>query len=203
MRIQSIAAVILIASATACGSDRSTGTAPSVSKVVIADIISAITPGKSLQLAVFAFDQAGALIVNPGAFVWTSSSPSVATVNQTGVVAAVAAGATSISATLGGATGTMNVVVSALTAATKDTVVTLPATFVPNIVNITVGQSVTFVIGGQYSHNVIFKTTNPPGSPADIQEVTNRVFARTFSARGTFNFDCTIHPGMSGQIVVQ
>lgn len=203
MRIRSYAAIVLIAAAAGCGSDSGTTTAaPTVGKIVIADILTAINPGKSLQLAVFAFNPSGQLLVNPGTFVWTSSVASVASVSQTGVVTAVAPGATTVSAALGGATGTITVVVSALTTSTKDTVVTLPATFIPNIVTIALGQSVTFVFGGGIAHNVIFKTS-PAGAPADIQNATNLVFTRTFNTRGTFNYDCTVHPGMSGQVIVQ
>lgn len=202
MRIRSFAAIAVIAAAASCGSDKPTGTAPAVATIIIADIRTLLNPGMSLQLAVFAFNQNGELIVNPGTFVWTSSAPSVATVSQVGIVTSLAAGSTTISAALGGATGTMNVVISAPTPATKDTIVTLPNTFSPNIVTIKAGQSVTFLFAGDV-HNVIFNPANPPGSPADILDTKNLAFTRTFNAKGTFGYDCRIHPGMSGQVVVQ
>ena len=49
-------------------------------------------------------------------------------------------------------------------------------------------------------HNVIF--VSRPGVPSDIQQTQNIIIARTFATAGTFPFDCTIHPGMSGQITV-
>ncbi|MEP6618373.1 MAG: Ig-like domain-containing protein [bacterium] len=203
MRLRSLAALVMIAASANCGSDSGTGTTPTIAAIVIANVLTAVNPGNTLQLVVFAFGPSGELLISPGAFNWTSSSTSVATVSQTGVVTAVAAGTTTISASLGGATGTMDIVVSAKTAATKDTVSTLPVAFVPNITTIALGQSVTWVFGGGIAHNVIFKTGNPPGSPPDIQNATNLVFVRTFNSRGTFTYDCTVHPGMSGQVLVQ
>ena len=41
------------------------------------------------------------------------------------------------------------------------------------------------------------------GYPADINVVRDQVVARTFSAKGTFSYTCTVHPGMNGEIVVQ
>ena len=205
MRIRPFAVLVALATLASCGSDGgTTSIGPAVSKVVMADVNSALVPGKTVQLVVFAFNASGTVLVNPGTFAWSSSAPSVATISQTGVLSAVTAGSTVIAAALGGVSGAQNIVVSVLTAATKDTVYALPNTFVPNIVNISVGQAVTFVFAGAEPHNAIFRrSTNPAGSPTDILIVTNQVLSRMFSAKGTFNFDCTVHPGMTGQVVVQ
>jgi plastocyanin len=72
-------------------------------------------------------------------------------------------------------------------------------TFSPFSTTIGVGGTVTFRITG-VPHNVIFSA---PGSPANVNVVSNTDVSRTFSTRGTFPYDCTVHPGMSGQIVVQ
>jgi plastocyanin len=72
-------------------------------------------------------------------------------------------------------------------------------TFSPPFTTISVGSSVRFEIRGA-AHNVIFST---PGAPANVNVVTNTDATRTFNARGTFPYDCTVHPGMSGEIIVQ
>ena len=75
--------------------------------------------------------------------------------------------------------------------------------FSPFSTTISVGGTVTFHISGSpEGHNVIFgKSTQ--GAPADINVVISATVARTFNTRGTFSYDCTVHPGMTGQVVVQ
>ena len=72
-------------------------------------------------------------------------------------------------------------------------------TFSPPFTTILVGKSVRWEIRGA-AHNVIFST---PGAPANINIITNADATRTFNTRGTFPYDCTVHPGMSGEIIVQ
>ena len=50
------------------------------------------------------------------------------------------------------------------------------------------------------AHNVTFTSS---GAPANIPDATNTQVARTFPNAGTFNYQCTIHPGMNGRVVVQ
>jgi plastocyanin len=80
-------------------------------------------------------------------------------------------------------------------------VVSMPGfSFSPFTTNVTVGGSVVFDFPNE-PHNVIFD--NVAGAPQDIQQSVNRRVTRTFAVRGTFPYDCTLHPGMSGQVVVQ
>lgn len=82
-----------------------------------------------------------------------------------------------------------------------DSIVSMPGfSFVPFTLNIKVGGTVIFDFPAE-SHNVIFAKL--PGAPQDIQETVNRQVARTFNVAGGFPYDCTIHPGMRGVIVVQ
>jgi plastocyanin len=72
--------------------------------------------------------------------------------------------------------------------------------FSPFSTVIPVGGTVRFNISGD-QHNVIFGAVS--GAPANVNVVQNVIVARTFTTRGTFPYDCTVHPGMSGQVVVQ
>jgi Plastocyanin len=72
--------------------------------------------------------------------------------------------------------------------------------FSPFSTVIPVGGTVRFNISGD-QHNVIFSSV--AGAPANVNVVQNVVVSRTFTTRGTFAYDCTVHPGMSGQVVVQ
>jgi plastocyanin len=73
-------------------------------------------------------------------------------------------------------------------------------TFSPFTTNITVGGTVIFDFPSE-PHNVIFERRT--GAPTDIQATTNRTVSRVFSLAGSFPFDCTLHPGMSGQVIVR
>lgn len=72
--------------------------------------------------------------------------------------------------------------------------------FSPFSTVVAVGGTVRFNISGD-QHNVIFSRV--AGAPPDVNVVRNVVVSRTFTTRGTFTYDCTVHPGMSGQVVVQ
>jgi plastocyanin len=72
-------------------------------------------------------------------------------------------------------------------------------TFTPTQVTIRVNQSVLFDFPAD-QHNVIFAQRT--GKPADIPVTANTQVTRTFSTAGTFPYDCTLHPGMSGSIIV-
>jgi plastocyanin len=79
-------------------------------------------------------------------------------------------------------------------------VVSMPGfTFSPFTTTIKVGKGVQFDFPSE-AHNVIFEKKT--GVPSDIQVVLNTKVTRTFNTVGTFPYDCTIHPGMSGQVIV-
>jgi plastocyanin len=50
-------------------------------------------------------------------------------------------------------------------------------------------------------HDVAFKAT--PGAPANINVTKTGTASRVFTARGNFHYDCFVHPGMQGDIIVQ
>jgi plastocyanin len=90
--------------------------------------------------------------------------------------------------------------------APRDSVFMPGNSFSPFSLSVKVGQSVAWVFPRD-AHNVIFPKgaggqTVPPGAPADILPTTNRVVTRRFDAAGTFPYDCTLHAGMKGEVVV-
>jgi plastocyanin len=73
--------------------------------------------------------------------------------------------------------------------------------FTPSKVTLTVGGTVTFAFGG-VGHNVFFDN-DPAGAPANIGGVNaNASVQRTFAVAGVYNYNCHIHPGMRGTVVV-
>lgn len=156
--------------------------------------------GQSMQLV--ATPLTGTGTVTSGSATWSSSASAVASVSANGLVTAVAAGTATITATVSGRTGTATITVSggggALPLAAE---VTMPGnTFSPFLTTIGVGGTVTFRFGS-VDHNVIFALFT--GRPTDIQITRNVNIGRTFNTKGLFPYDCTVHPGMSGQIEVK
>ena len=89
----------------------------------------------------------------------------------------------------------------ASSSATNATVNATPSiTFNPSPVHVAAGTTVTFAFGS-VGHNVFFDTT--PGAPADIDGTNaDTSVTRTFSTPGTYVYNCHIHPGMSGTVIV-
>jgi plastocyanin len=79
------------------------------------------------------------------------------------------------------------------------TVTMLPNSFIPFTTTIVVGGSVVFEFPAD-PHNVIFARLT--GAPADIPATTSESVSRRFDLPGTFPFECRLHPGMEGEVVV-
>ena len=155
-----------------------------------------LTPGNSVQLTAVPKDANGALFNTT--VIWSSSN-SAASVSSSGLVLGVAAGVATISAKSGAITGTINVFVgSGSFPLTQD--IDMPGlSFSPLQADIAQGGVVRFNFPA-LAHNVIFGGAT--GAPADIGVSSSTTVSRTFLAKGTFNYTCTIHPGMSGVIIV-
>ena len=73
--------------------------------------------------------------------------------------------------------------------------------FSPQSVTIPRTGSVTWTNSTGLLHNVTF--TPATGVPADIPSYSSGSQARDFNTVGTFAYQCTLHSGMSGTVVVQ
>jgi plastocyanin len=171
-----------------------------VSRVTIVASATSLLVGQSLQLGVDARSVTGVPIGAPGPVTWRSSDTRVATVDDAGRLSAVAPGTTNVSATVAGVSGTTAFTVA--TGVVQEADVFTPGNvFSPFRVTLAVGGTVRFHITG-VPHNVVF-AAGQAGAPANINLVSNVTIARVFPVRGSFAYDCTVHPGMSGQVVVQ
>ena len=68
--------------------------------------------------------------------------------------------------------------------------------FSPKNLQASAGQTVTWTWVGNASHNVTFTDGTESGNKID------GTFQRLFQATGTFNYQCTTHPGMTGSVVI-
>ena len=163
-----------------------------------------IPPGGTQQLTATARDAGGAPIAGVPGVTFTSSDEGKAQVSPSGLVTGVAAGTATITAALNRdnvtrtATSTITVGQSsfplAMTVEATDV-----NTFVPATVNIARTGTVTWDFGS-VMHNVTFASNAPPGG--NIPNTTNALVARTFPTAGTYGYQCTLHAGMNGTVVV-
>jgi plastocyanin len=84
-------------------------------------------------------------------------------------------------------------------------VFTIGDVFSPSFVTIAVGDTVRFNFAGgsdAMGHDVTFNAT-PASHPANIVVTKTGTVSRVFTNRGTFHYNCFVHPGMSGDVMVQ
>lgn len=162
--------------------------------------------GNTQAITVSAYDTQNALIVNPGTPTFSVSPSGVAEVDGQGVVLAVSQGSATVNVSLTVGTVTKTAAVAVNVTGTLPSSADVIAssgdyTFTPKNVAIARGGSVTWTFGG-LEHTVTF--TNTAGAPASINSGGySTAISRTFTAAGNFAYNCTLHQGMSGQVVVR
>ena len=72
--------------------------------------------------------------------------------------------------------------------------------FIPQTAAVSRGGTVTWQFGA-ITHNVTFTGGQPTGG--NVPNTTNTTAQRVFPNAGSFPYNCTIHPGMTGTITVQ
>jgi plastocyanin len=164
-----------------------------------------LTAGESRTISVSAVDTQGNPI--PGiAPTFTSANVAIAEVSSAGVVMAVAAGSTqvNVSVTVGSLTKTATVAVAVSGSLSSTASVTADAggySFTPDRVIIAQNGTVTWQFGA-LEHNVTFLGT-APGTPQSIGNSYGVQVSRTFTAKGNFSYQCSIHAGMNGEVLVR
>ena len=193
MRTAAILAAMLVL--TACGA--SDPDPPAVFNVVITAPKQTIAVGEAVQLTTTARDVNG-VTIGSAKITYAATPGTIVSVNSAGRVIGIAPGSGTITATSGSIASPPFLIT--VTSGSVAAVVTMQAnTFTPAQTTIKVGQSVLFDFPAD-QHNVIFAQRT--GKPADIPTTAGQGVTRTFSTAGTFPYDCTLHPGMSGQVIV-
>jgi plastocyanin len=204
MVLMSGAIAAIIALGCGGGSDGSTEPASSVlTRVEIRPASSSIyttAPQNTVQLTVDAKDQFGAFLTGLGSPSFSSDNQAVASVASDGVVLGKTAGTAQVTASLtaGGVTRTATTTITVLVPPPTASVTAPDFTFVPLDVHVQSGGVVTWSIGAIH-HSIVFTT---PDSPPDVPELLNASANRTFTSAGTYQYHCSIHPSMTGTVVV-
>ena len=158
-----------------------------------------VTVGSTLTLIASPRDQNGNAIA--ATVTWSSDATNVATVTSSGLVNGVAAGSANITVSSGGVKGTAAITVTAAAVfpSNVDVNATATNTFTPATIDIARNGTVNWIFAS-VTHNVNFGGTGPTGG--NIGNTANATVSRTFTVAGTFNYQCTLHGGMTGQVIV-
>lgn len=74
--------------------------------------------------------------------------------------------------------------------------------FAPSVVQAKVGSlTLTFANTGQVPHNLVFDDS-ALGRTSTVDGGSKQVLTLTLAKAGTYAFQCTFHPGMTGKVVV-
>lgn len=165
-----------------------------------ASTLFSVAPGNVVQLTVVPKDQNGDDMTGLGAASFSSADEAVATVGADGMVTAEGAGTTQITASMtdGDVTEMGSAAVTVQIAPANATVTAPALQFQPTAVDLGAGGTVTWTFGA-VQHDVTFTSA---GAPQNIPLLQNDSASREFPDNGTFQYRCSIHPGMSGTVRV-
>jgi plastocyanin len=212
MKVMSVMAFVSIVGLAACGGGGDGGTSPNpvnpgqkLATIRVTNATVSLNAGSSVTITAQALDAAGAVITSASGYTFTSSAPTVAEVQSDGAILGIGAGTATITASL------TRDGVTATSTATVTVTGTLPAaasvvagdannTFTPPTLVVARNANVTFTFGA-LQHNVTFGAAT--GAPANIPNTTAASLVRTFTTAGDFAYDCTLHAGMTGKVVVR
>jgi len=163
-----------------------------------------LTAGGTATITMTARDTQNGTISNPGSYQFTSSATNIVEVSQQGAVVGVGAGTGRIDISLsrGGVTKTaqVNVTVTGQLGLSANVAAGASNDFQPAAVAIARTGSVTWSFGA-VQHNVNFSGS---GAPANIPNSSpNTTVSRQFNTAGNFAYDCNLHAGMVGTVIVR
>lgn len=203
---------VALASVIACGgSDSGTTNPPNNSppaqklgSITVSPATISLNAGNTGTLTVVALDETGAPITSASGYTYTSSVPAVAEVSSAGSVLALSAGTSTITVSLTRdgvtKTATAAVTVAGQLPTSGNVSAGTNLAFQPKLVIIARGGTVAFSFGA-VTHNVVFDQAN--GAPSNIPNSSNTVTDRAFNTAGNFNFICSLHAGMTGEVIVR
>lgn len=214
MRLLSVLAVGFLTLNAACGGgggddDGGTGPGPgpqqTLNEIRPASATLNLNAGSGATIQMTALDAQGATISNPGTYSFSSRSTTIAEVNQQGAVVGISAWTTTIDVSLSRAGVTKQATVSVVVTGSLGLTATVAAgttsnTFQPQVVAVARTGTVTWTFGS-VDHNVFFSGAS--GAPTNIPTSNNTTASRQFNTAGNFTYDCNLHAGMTGTVIVR
>lgn len=208
MRTRYVLSFAALAVGSACGGGGSgaSGPTPTLASITVTPASMNIGTGLTQTITVTGTDTDGKPIANLFGVRYTSRNTAVAAAIPVGDVAGLSAGNTTIdiSITVGGVTRTGSVAVTVadgtLPAIADVAAVDVSNTFSPRTVVVRRAGTLRWTFS-TVPHDVTFGAAAT--APPSIGLVSNTSVTRTFNEAGTFQYDCTVHAGMTGYVVVR
>lgn len=196
-----------------CGGDSSkdtptpppSGGAQTLSSIRVPTPTVALTAGQFATLAPEALDAGGRVIAGVTGYTYAIGAASVAESQGGGSILGIGAGTTTVTVSLtrDGVTATSAVTVTvtgALPATATVTAGDASRVFTPATIVVARNANVSFAFGALL-HNVTFR--GQAGAPGNVLNTTNATLARVFGTVGDYDYDCSLHAGMTGKVVVR
>ena len=211
MRSSKFALALVLCAAIGCGGggDGGSGTTnppppAAVSSVSLNTSAALLKPTESTVITATAKDANGNTLTGrtvDWSVLPTSGTASIAPNGSSVTVTGTANGQATVKATVEQKTAQAQITVTSTIGSSADVGVGAGGAlaFSPDHVDITSGGMVNFTWSG-VTHSVTF--VNPPGSVASITDRSSGTVPVTFNTTGTYNYHCTIHPGMDCVVTV-
>jgi plastocyanin len=196
-----------------CGGDSSdstptpppSGGAQTLSSIRVPTPTVALNAGQFATLAPEALDAGGRVITGATGYTYSIAAAAVAESQGSGVILGIGAGATTVTVSLtrDGVTATSTVTVTVTGTLPSTATVTAgdaSRVFTPATIVVARNANVSFAFGALL-HNVTFR--GQAGAPAAVPNTTNATLARVFGTVGDYDYDCSLHAGMTGKVVVR
>jgi plastocyanin len=196
-----------------CGGDSSSsapvtppvGGAQTLSSIRVPTPTVALNAGQFATLAPEALDASGRAITGATGYTYASGSTAIAESQGGGSILGIGGGTTTITVSLtrDGVTATSAVAVTVtgtLPATATVTAGDASRVFTPATLVVARNANVSFAFGGLL-HNVTFR--GQVGAPGNVPNTTNATLARVFGTVGDYDYDCSLHTGMTGKVVVR
>jgi plastocyanin len=208
MRVRFLVGAVVVVAGCGGGGDGGGGTPPppTVASVTITpSTAQSTTLCGDLSFSAQARDAQGGALTR--SINWTNTTPAnVALSSSAGspvTATGVGVGSSSITAAADGISST-GVTVTVAAGGQPPTSAGVTATtgnaFTASCVTLAAGGTVTWTFQS-VTHNVQFGSNKPTGG--DIPDRTSTTESRTFATAGNYPYQCTLHPGMAGRVIVQ
>jgi plastocyanin len=168
-------------------------------RVTVAPPTPTLAVGATTQLSATPVDARGNAVTGLPAATYVSSDSTKARVSAAGVVTGVASGTATITVSVQTPDGVVTAAVPVTVGfSTFAEMKVEDFQFNPVAVDIAAGGQVRWTWAGSSSHNVTSTNSGPLRSPTQV----SGTYTFTFPAPGRFDFFCSIHPFMTGTVIV-